>query len=1008
MQPEEQARLEIDTQLQQEGWTVVNRDEYHDGIGAAAIREALMLGQHEADYLLLLHGKAVGVVEAKRGDIKLATDAHMRQALSYSDLMPPRYPCWQRPLPMVYLANGKDILRAEGGAQPNQPLPTFIPKQRFARPYEVQAQIAELNRPDTPHYYNQFKLLPPLNPKGLRACQVEAIEHYEQSLKDGQRKALLVLATGAGKTITACNIVYRLMRYTNQIKSVLFLVDRNNLGRAAKTAFDSFEVDGARPLAHDYGVDFLTSAQQINTNLRQSAIHVGTIQRLYAILSGQQGATEGFAPGDGAGQSALEQRAAEQYADEHPEVFNLDDDTALAQPPVELPQHKLIAPDAFDLIIIDECHRSIYSTWRKVLDYFGGHAQLLGLTATPIKESLDFFEHNLVAQYALSDSIQDGINVPPRIYRIKTQLTEQGGQIKPGEAMSVKSKYTGLTQHKSARTATDFAPSELNCAFVAPEQISTILREYRDQVFTTFYPERHPDYSFLPKTLIFAHNEVHAQHIVACAKKVFDRENDDHFAQTITYTAPDSNALIRSFRNDKDFRIAVTVTLVATGTDVPPLEVLIFMTDVRSQVLYQQMLGRGVRTISDDHLKEVTPNAQHKDYFMLIDAVGVTEHEKGFPRLTNAPDANPSLERLLEELARGVLTDDNLLLLAQKLTTIANKGDPDELTELAQIAPQLNLLDLAQAIYERCDTTGVQGTLQRSASPRTGAGALKPLPPFVSSAEPNVERKELIAILLRDIPARQKLIEIARGYFKILPQQHDTLLYSGFSQEDALEQITRFERALNELAAEDALTSSIKEGTVEVQVLSGEQLQELSSQLKHKLPDFSVKHIWDCYETIDRAAQEQARQAAPLGTLEPGANGTTAARTKADSPKVVPLDPHQEAELEANTNLLQLMRYAWHNAPHLVSLMNSSHFNRLFNLWCGQTQNDLPMAEAHQALYRELAEYIAINGAIPSGGALYELAPELYTNLCAALGSAQVQRPLDSLNRFLLLRSDQH
>lgn len=198
MQPEEQARLEIDAQLQQEGWTVVNRAEYHDGIGAAAIREALMLGQREADYLLLLHGKAVGVVEAKRGDI------------------------WQG-----HLA-----------------LPTFIPKQRFARPYEVQAQIAELNRPDTPHYYNQFKLLPPLNPKGLRTCQVEAIEHYEQSLKDGQRKALLVLATGAGKTITACNIVYRLMRYTNQIKSVLFLVDRNNLGRAAKNVFDSFTVIG--------------------------------------------------------------------------------------------------------------------------------------------------------------------------------------------------------------------------------------------------------------------------------------------------------------------------------------------------------------------------------------------------------------------------------------------------------------------------------------------------------------------------------------------------------------------------------------------------------------------------------------------------------------------------------------------------------------------------------------------------------------------------------------------
>lgn len=141
-------------------------------------------------------------------------------------------------------------------------------------------------------------------------------------------------------------------------------------------------------------------------------------------------------------------------------------------------------------------------------------------------------------------------------------------------------------------------------------------------------PQREPDMNYLPKTLIFALNENHATNIVRIAKKVFGHENDDTFVQKITYSSGDSNELIRQFRVNREFRIAVTCTLVATGTDVKPLEVLLFMRDVASEPLYIQMKGRGVRTIGDEQLRNVTPNAFSKDCFFLVDAVGVTEHDK--------------------------------------------------------------------------------------------------------------------------------------------------------------------------------------------------------------------------------------------------------------------------------------------------------------------------------------------------------------------------------------------
>ena len=320
------------------------------------------------------------------------------------------------------------------------------------------------------------------------------------------------------------------------------------------------------------------------------------------------------------------------------DITDTDDDDDNTTSEVVLPENPNLPHDYFDLIIIDECHRSIYGNWRKVLEYFDT-AKLIGLTATPIPETMAFFNNNRVVNYTLEQSIIDGVNVDHRVYRIKTQATEEGGAIREGDKLRRVTCYTGKVEQVLNKETKNYSKTELNRSIINPAQIKLILQTYKDAVYRDMFndPQREPNFDYLPKTLIFALNEAHATNIVKIAKEVFGRE-DDRYVQKITYSAGDSNELIRQFRNDKDFRIAVTCTLVATGTDVKPLEVVIFMRDVESAPLYTQMKGRGVRTIGDEQLRNVTPNAFSKDCFFLVDAVGVTEHEHTIPTQVEGPD----------------------------------------------------------------------------------------------------------------------------------------------------------------------------------------------------------------------------------------------------------------------------------------------------------------------------------------------------------------------------------
>lgn len=484
MLPEEKARIKIDQWFYDAGWEVVNRDQYTPTSTAVAIREGLLKGNLEADYFLFINGKAVGVLEAKREEVDVSSGIVSDQVVTYAKNIPQYYQAYQRPLPLLYKSNGKIVLFKDYRDNDSD----FEEINRIHTPWEI-VKVLGIDDP--------FAGLPTLRSKRLRDCQYEAVTELEKSFRIGQNRALMVLATGAGKTYTACLTAYRMLAYT-PMRRVLFLVDRNNLGKQAETEFGTFRLtDNGEAFNMIYTVNRLKSAKvPIDSN-----VVISTIQRLFSLLKGEE----------------ISDNEEDEEYDEEQEIV--------------LPGHPNLPHDFFDLIIIDECHRSIYGNWRKVLEYFDT-ARLLGLTATPVPETMAFFNNNRIVNYTLEKSILDGVNVDCRIYRIKTKATEEGGAIMEGDRLKVETRYTGEVKQVSNKETKNYTKEELNRSIINPAQIKLILNTYRDIVYTELFndPPREANMDYLPKTLIFALNEAHATNIVNIAKEVFGR-TDDRFVQ---------------------------------------------------------------------------------------------------------------------------------------------------------------------------------------------------------------------------------------------------------------------------------------------------------------------------------------------------------------------------------------------------------------------------------------------------------------------------------------------
>ena len=898
MTPEEKARIKIDQMFDDAGWKVVDRDFYSPTITAAAIREGLLNGNREADYFLFINGMAVGVLEAKRKEVDVAANVVCEQAELYARGVPEYYKAYSRPLPIIYQSNGEE---------------TYFRDFR-----DKEGELIEINRIHTPMEIvkmlgieDPYAGLPTLKKKGLRTCQYEAITELEGSFRAGQKRALIVLATGAGKTYTACLASYRFLAFT-PMKRILFLVDRNNLGKQAEGEFGMFRLtENGDPFNTIYAVNRLKSSKVPS----DSNVVISTIQRLFSLLTGK----------------------------EIVDTDEDDEDTATGE--VQLIGNITLPPDFFDLIIIDECHRSIYGNWRKVLEYFNT-AKLIGLTATPIPETKAFFNNNIVVNYSLEQSIVDGVNVDARIYRIKTEATENGGAILKGDKLKRVTRYTGKVETIRSEESKNYTKEELNRSVINPAQIKLVLETYRDAVYTEMFtdPQREPNMDYLPKTLIFALNEIHANNIVQIAKEVFDR-TDDKFVQKITYSSGDSNELIRQFRNGKEFRIAVTCTLVATGTDVKPLEVLIFMRDVASEPLYIQMKGRGVRTIGDDQLRNVTPNAYSKDCFFLVDAVGVTEHKKS---ITSPGDGGQekaiTLRRLLELLTHGNVNDDYLRLIAAKLARIYNKSTEKQRDEFKYLAYS-GMQEISTAIFSSLENNI--------------------LPPYESIEDPNLERKGLVAPLTHHPEARQYLLILAAGFVETLLPGEDQLISKGFSLEEAKEVTSAFEKYCDEHQDEIEALRMIYNN--EGEPLTYALLKDLENKLKMANNRFQSSRIWNSYAIV--------------------------------TPQSVKKYTTKE-EKEALTNIIQLVRFANHQIEKLESLYPQAQ--QLFNLWWGQMQR--MVTESQISIIRQIVDYIASNGACTIKDIIEDDRSRAAQLINAFGGKQQADEALMSLSKFLLYR----
>ncbi|MFZ2167217.1 MAG: DEAD/DEAH box helicase family protein, partial [Propionibacteriaceae bacterium] len=500
----------------------------------------------------------------------------------------------------------------------------------FPQPATLAQQIRDAEAdPGTPTWRAKVQQLPTLDVAPLRPAQITAINGIEQSLaKQHHDRSLVQMATGAGKTYTAVTAAYRLLKFGG-FRRILFLVDRNTLAKQTQGEFETYRIPGdGRLFSEVYTADRLKGPRSVAS----SNVVISTIQRLYSVLRGQEVSDQ--------------------------DDPNLDD--YVPDAPVTVAYSPTMPPEAFDLVIVDEAHRSIYGVWRGVLEYFDAH--VVGLTATPGKQTFAFFRQNLVSEYTYPQSVADRVNVDFDIYRIRTQISEQGGAIESGTIVPKVDRRTRQQRLEAIEEDFEYTHKQLDRAVTAKSQIRLVLETFRDRLFTEIFPGR----STVPKTLIFAKDDAHAEEIVTTVREVFGKGND--FAAKITYAAHNPDGQIAAFRTSPTLRIAVTVDMIATGTDVKPLECVFFLRDVRSAQYFEQMKGRGARTISAADFKAVTPDADTKTRFVIVDAVGVTEHDFVEPPLNR--DKSVTHKKLLDKAATLTLTEDETATLASRLAKL--------------------------------------------------------------------------------------------------------------------------------------------------------------------------------------------------------------------------------------------------------------------------------------------------------------------------------------------------
>jgi type I restriction enzyme, R subunit len=814
MTPEEKARQEIDRLLTAAGWAVQSRA----GMNlwqqrGVAVREA-HLQTGFADYLLFVDGKALGVIEAKKEGTTLSgVEAQSaRYAVGLQDFMQAWIP--DRPLPFRYESTGKQTYFTNG----LDPEPRSRQVFAFHQPETLAAWVQSDSS-----LRQRLQTMPPLRNDNLWAVQRQAIQNLEASLAHDRPRALVQMATGSGKTYTAVNTVYRLIKEAGA-RRVLFLVDRSNLGKQAYNEFANFVTpDDGRKFAELYNIRHLTSST-IQPDGDVNRVYISTIQRLYAMLRDEELDDEADA------RSLYE-------AEERGEV---------ARQPRTVTFNGRLPIEFFDFIIIDECHRSIYTVWRQVLEYFD--AYYIGLTATPGKQTIGFFNQNLVMEYSHERAVADNINVQGEVYRILTRISEGGSRVEAGHWIDRRDKMTGAEWQEKLDEDLVYSGDQLDRDVVSEGQIRTIVAHFRDVLFTELFPDR--PQQVVPKTLIFAKDDHHAENIVRIVREEFGKGND--FCQKVTYKSernPDD--ILNDFRNSYHPRIAVTVDMIATGTDVKPIEVLIFMRQVRSRGYFEQMRGRATRVIDTTDLQAVTRDAEAKTHFVLVDAVGLTE--AGLMETTRTLERKRTVpfDKLLEQVGYGVHDDDTLSSLAGRLARLQRKVKPDEVRLLADY---LNGRSLSALIHPLLDALNRDQQLEQA---RQMAG----LGPAAAVSEAQIEaaaaalRWQATAPLREQPDLRQTLLEIhQRREITVDRLSQDLVKEAGFDRE-ATERLRRvvddFRQFIEENKDELTALQLLYNRPYGTQQLTRAQLKELAAALQRPPHLWTEAKLWNAYAALE-------------------------------------------------------------------------------------------------------------------------------------------------------------
>ena len=827
MKPEEKARQNIDRLLTKASWAIQDRKQMNLGESlGVAVREYPM-SSGPTDYLLFIDRRAVGVIEAKPEGTTLSGVSE--QTEKYLIGVPALLPVYRKPLSFGYESTGVETFFRDLRDPDSRTRRVFA----FHKPETL---LQWIQQPLTLRY--NLQTLPVLERQGLRDCQIEAIVNLEKSFAADRPRALIQMATGSGKTYTAVSFAYRLIKFANA-KRILFLVDRSNLGRQTLKEFQQYTTpDDSRKFTELYNVQHLATNQIDEV----SKVCITTIQRLYSMLKGE---------------SAFDEEI------ENESLFNLNSGN---QPAAEVEYNPKIPISTFDFIITDECHRSIYNRWRPVLEYFD--AFIVGLTATPSKQTLGFFDQNLVTEYSHERAVADGVNVGYEVYRIKTEIAEKGSEIGAGFYVDKRDKFTRRTRWELLDEELEYSPNQLDRDVVAPDQIRKVIQTFRDNLFTEIFPGRKQ----VPKTLIFAKDDSHAEDILDIVRTEFGKGND--FCKKITYrtTGDTPERLLASFRNSYNPRIAITVDMVATGTDIKPLECIIFMRNVRSQVYFEQMKGRGTRTISLTDLHAVTPDTHHKTHFVIVDAVGVCENDKTDSRPLERKQSVP-FDKLLESVALDNRETDTLTSLASRLVRLNREIGDDARERIAEVSGGISLQRMIHALFDAIDPDKHQqpialiASLAESPIPEGIRLLLESPTGTLTEEQIQVRTNWLISEACKpfDNPdVRNTLIDLKRQQEQTIDTvSQDNVTFVGFDQgakTRAEQRVESFKQFIKENRDELTALQIIYSKPYGQRHLTDQQVRQLAQAIEKPPYHFTTEELWGAYEQLD---QSKVKGAAP-------------------------------------------------------------------------------------------------------------------------------------------------